>query len=89
MRVCQKNYKNVGTPELPPSGIVETRSVKKKTKSTDTFVLLVCVTCVRDLCACVCVVRDRCVCVCCVYRCAGVRASSASRHAAMSALTTT
>ena len=63
VRVCQKNYKNVGTPELPPSGIVETRSVQKKTKSTDTFVLLVCVPCVR---VCVLCVKGVCVCVVCI-----------------------
>ena len=67
VRVCQKNHKNVGTPELPPSGIVETRSVQKKqnllTHLCYLCALLVCVTCVR---VCVLCVIGVCVCVVCI-----------------------
>ena len=67
VRACQKHYKNVGTPELPPSGIVETRSVQKKqnllTHLCYLCALLVCVTCVR---VCVLCVKGVCVCVVCI-----------------------
>ena len=65
VRVCQNNYKNVGTPELPPSGIVETRSVQKKQNLLTHFLsvnLCVCYLCALFVCVCVCV----CVCVLCV-----------------------